>query len=288
MSFVSLNQGWVLDNSAGGPGSLLQTLDGGRTWKEVYPMTHPHPVNGVSFVNANVGYGVGVPGNASAILKSDNGGSTWNQIGVLPGNAPNNHIASTSPIVFLTEQHGYAANSKGMIYETKDGGKTWALVKIPNLNANGQISLMFMSGTQDGVVFDGLHIEATRNGGRSWYEVNLAPSWYGFGPPDRYPAVAGLYLARLAHLPMAHMLSVMVGWKGLHSWIGLGGPQIAWFVGAKNGSFLTTDGGAKWSDIHGISNADFVNAKDGWAMQGGLLRTTDGGLTWTYASHPTS
>ena len=37
-------------------------------------MAHPHPVNSVSFVNAQVGYGVGVPGDAGALLKTDNGG----------------------------------------------------------------------------------------------------------------------------------------------------------------------------------------------------------------------
>jgi photosystem II stability/assembly factor-like uncharacterized protein len=74
MSFVSPSEGWLLDSSGADIFTLLQTLDGGSTWKEVYPMAHPHPVNSVSFVNAQVGYGVGVPGDANAFLKTDNGG----------------------------------------------------------------------------------------------------------------------------------------------------------------------------------------------------------------------
>jgi photosystem II stability/assembly factor-like uncharacterized protein len=86
MSFVSLNEGWVLDSSLSGTVSLLQTLDGGSTWKEVFSqVARPHPVNSVvSFVNAHVGYGIGLSGDP---LKSDNGGRTWSKIGSLPNTA---------------------------------------------------------------------------------------------------------------------------------------------------------------------------------------------------------
>jgi photosystem II stability/assembly factor-like uncharacterized protein len=256
-------------------------------------MAHPHPVNGVSFVNANVGYGVGVPGNANAILKSDNGGSTWKQIGVLP-NTANGFITQ---IVFLTEQHGYVVdspvNSKDGIYETNNGGKSWTLLKSPNPNGAPGVSLSFV-GTQNGVAFSSTQRWATTNGGQSWKSVPLKPYWLPWLPASD-SAVAGLYLAGLAHLPMARALTDLVHSQknGTSAHISFAGSQVAWFPKPQTGILLTTDGGAKWSDIqfpNGYGSViDFVNGQDGWAMQGSsLLRTTDGGLTWTYASHPTS
>jgi len=84
MSFASPSEGWLLDSSGVDIFTLLQTLDGGSTWTEVYPTVHPRPVNSVSFVNAQVGYGIGVPGDAGALLESDNGGHAWSEIGHAP------------------------------------------------------------------------------------------------------------------------------------------------------------------------------------------------------------
>jgi photosystem II stability/assembly factor-like uncharacterized protein len=298
MSFVSLNEGWVLDSYGTGTASLLQTLDGGSTWKEIYPMAHPHPVNSVSFVNAQVGYGVGVPGDAGALLKSDNGGRTWSKIGDMPTVATD----SVTQLVFLTEQHGYVVyNSpfpnKSGIYETNGGGKSWTLLKrlypngAPGNGAPG-ISLTFV-GTQYGVAFGPTQRWATTNGGQSWSAVDLNWRPRGLPIPGAYvpshSAVPGLYLVGLAHLPMAKVLTDLVrSQKGEFSPISFAGSQVAWFSNqSQTGILLTTDGGAKWSDIHGVSNVDFVNGEDGWALSGGLLRTTNGGKTWTYASHPT-
>jgi len=79
-------------------------------------MAYPHPVNSVSFVNAQVGYGVGVPGDAGALLKSDNGGRTWSKIGHVP-TAANGFV--TAQLVFLTEQHGF------LVYNSPSPNKSW-------------------------------------------------------------------------------------------------------------------------------------------------------------------
>ncbi len=287
MSFVSPSEGWLLDSSGADIFTLLQTLDGGSTWKEVYPMAHPHPVNSVSFVNAQVGYGVGVPGDAGALLKSDNGGHTWSEIGHVP-TAANGFV--TAQLVFLTEQHGFLvynspSPNKSWIYETNDGGASWTLLKNPN---GYGVSLTF-TGTQDGVAFNQTQHWATTNGGKTWFQVHLKSPWLPWLPASD-PAVAGLYLAGLAHLTMAKTLTDIVHSQnsGQYDQIGFAGSQVAWTPDqSQTGFLLTTDGGAKWSNIHGVSNVDFVNGEDGWALSGGLLRTTNGGKTWTYASHPT-
>ena len=138
-------------------------------------MVHPHPVNSVSFVNAQVGYGVGVPGDAGALLKSDNGGHAWSEI----GHAPTAAIGFvTAQLVFLTEQHGFLvynspSPNKSWIYETNDGGTSWTLLK----NLNGANMLLIFAGAQDGVAFSQTQHWVTTNGGKSWFQVQLKSPW---------------------------------------------------------------------------------------------------------------
>ena len=110
----------------------------------------------------------------------------------------------------------------------------------------------------------------------------LADSWSILVPEYR--------LFPKTHSTMAKTLTDIVHSQngGQYDQTGFAGSQVAWTPDqSQTGFLLTTDGGAKWSNIQGVSNVDFVNGEDGWALSGGLLRTTNGGKTWTYASHPT-
>ena len=67
--------------------------------------------------------------------------------------------------------------------------------------------------------------------------------------------------------------------------------QHGWAAG--QGVIITTsDGGATWTRQYsgpaGIASLDFVDASHGWAVAlgDGLLRTTDGGVTWAEAGEP--
>ena len=287
MSFVSLNDGWVLDNRGeSGNGILLHTLDGGTSWKEVYPTTHPHPTMGVSFVNQDIGFGIGVPGNANAVVRSSNGGLTWTQVGVLPATKVTSYGNLGSPIDFLTTQHGYIVNQTGKLFETKDGGRTWTLQQIPRAN-NQFVSVMFASGGLDGTVNTfGQQIDVTQDGGQSWHAIQLPSHSY-------VEAGAEIYLAKLAHLPSLQSLTKLVQ-SQMTGWAGFSGTQLAWLPNMDSSGFLLTmDGGARWTDIQiGPSNSvyaiDFANYQDGWMItgSGSLLRTANGGRTWTYSSHP--
>lgn len=287
MSFVSLNEGWVLDNRGdSGNGVLLHTLDGGSSWKEVYPTTHPHPTIGISFVNQDIGFGIGVPGNANAVVRSSNGGLTWTQVGVLPATKVTSYANLGSPIDFLTSQHGYIVGQDGKLFETKDGGRTWTLQQLPKAS-KPFASVMFVSGGVYGTVNTfGRQIDVTQDGGQSWHAIQLPSHSY-------VEAGAEIYLAKLIHLPSLLSLTKLVQSQRT-GWAGFRGTQLAWMPNTDSSGFqLTRDGGANWTDIQigpsdSIYALDFSNYKDGWMItgSGSLLRTTNGGRTWTYASHP--
>ena len=299
MSFVSLSEGWLLDSGAG-VGVLLQTLNGGRSWREVYPMTHPHPVNGVSFVSDHLGYGVGIPGDARALLRTNNAGRSWYTIGAVPKVG----ATQTVQIAFLSQQRGFLAydspaDHQSKVYQTTDEGKYWALVR--RLTGNG-VFLTF-EGTQDGVAYSSTRLWLTTDGGKSWRPVDQAAlSRFVLPPSD--PAIGGLYLTQTAHLAIAGPLAKLVQSQPstIPTQLSFAGSTVAWFPD-QNGFLLVTDNGTKARLINGFANAnntgmapeligdnvDFINAQDGWTWSGSsLLRTTNGGLTWTYASHPES
>lgn len=286
VSFVSLKDGWVLDNTVSDGAFLLRTTDGGQTWHEVYPMVHPHPVEGVSFLNANTGYGLGVPGNANAVLKSTDGGHTWSQVGNLPAKSASLIMTmGNSPIDFVSASRGYAVGPDGTVYATTDGGQTWALA-IPASSQSPYDSVTFMPGGQYGIATSyGQNTEVTVNGGQTWNAVQFPSNLDN-------PAKVQLYVAGLAKLATAPTIKTLINAETAR-WFSVANDKVAVVPGQnEEGFFITSDGGAHWRNANfgqylNATTIDFANSQDGWliTLWGSLLRTTDGGHTWTHATH---
>lgn len=289
MSFVSLADGWVLDSTYAHGTFLLHTTNGGHSWTEVYPMAQPHPVEGLWFLNASVGYGLGDPGDANAVLKSTDGGHSWRVVGSLPSSQPYKlFVIQGSVIDFVTESRGYAVGLDGIVYETQDGGRTWEKLNLP-ATKSPFLSVTFIDNGQVGIVTTERSAAAvTVDGGKVWHSVQI--------PGQINPTASGdVYLTGLAKQAVASTLKTLVqeekpGLLGMSD-------GMAWMASpAPNGFFVTTDSGANWQNINfgrhylPISSLDFVNREDGWMITGwgSLLQTKDGGKTWVHASHPHS
>lgn len=286
-SFVSVSDGWVLEAAYNGGSVLLHTTDGGQTWHEVYPMVHPSPVEGVSFLNSHLGFGLGTPGNANAVLKSTNGGHTWRQVATLPAKTVQRAVTvGNSAIDFTSQADGYAIGSDGNVYKTADGGETWTAV-LDGTQQQPFSSITFVQGGQDGLAAGyGATADVTVNGGQTWRVVQMPTTADSTAQVD-------LYLAGLAHLPTAATLKTLL-YAETPGWLAAQTGKLA-FVPGQNGQsfFMTSDGGAHWHNID-FGNQypnpfalDFVNVQDGWmiTVRGSLLRTTNGGQTWRYVSH---
>lgn len=290
MSFVSLDDGWILESTYSSGTFLLHTADGGAHWAEVYPMVRPHPVGGLSFLNANVGYGLGVVGDANVVVKTTDGGQSWGPVGSLPVKTTGQQVMGDMvPIYFVSESRGYALGSDGNVYETRDGGRTWRESNLL-LHKDPFALLTFLDNGQIGMATTyNSEAEVTVDGGSTWHRVELAANSSG-------NAQAGVYLAGLAKIPLASTLKTMVGAE-TPGWLGMRDGHMAWMP-AQNGRgyFITTNGGAKWQNVDfgpqyaQASALDFVNQADGWmiTLSGALLRTTNGGQTWFHAAHPHS
>ncbi len=114
-----LMHGWLVGSNA----TILETKDGGKTWK---PRTldldgEKVRLTSVSF-SGDEGWMVGIP---SILLHTTDAGETWSRIPLsakLPGN--------TKSILALGPSSAEMTTDVGAIYQTTDGGKTWkAMVK---------------------------------------------------------------------------------------------------------------------------------------------------------------
>jgi photosystem II stability/assembly factor-like uncharacterized protein len=145
MTFVDQDNGWVVDTPqpkqpigirtlnpprVAGMFSLLQTNDGGKTWKKVGPLTMPGRVAALQFRDQQTGWVTSVEG---VLYITHDGGRSWKQQALLDsqGNKENARPGIITHPMFLHEQAGYlltgdnSSPRKWSVYMTQDGGNIW-------------------------------------------------------------------------------------------------------------------------------------------------------------------
>lgn len=126
--FLNNKRGWVVGEN----GAVLQTENAGTNWT-VVATGRTEKFYSVFFVDDSTGW---VGGNS--ILKTTNGGRTWNQ-----------QLAYAEPdyirkIYFLTPLVGWAVKQglEGALLKTMNGGATWDKVEIGTVNSLYDISVI--------------------------------------------------------------------------------------------------------------------------------------------------
>jgi photosystem II stability/assembly factor-like uncharacterized protein len=314
MAFASETEGWLLVSTGAHNqgGQLFQTTDGGLTWQSVAISGKGGlPYGGmITFSRAVKGLGWLLPdpmvagGEPRPLMVTHDGGKTWapqqltfpsdyaGQIRLgLPQFASRN-IAKDGPgtnglegILSVTLMSG--KYNSALIYVTRDGGLTWTQAgKIENAGSGmGQSTDVADAITFWDYVPDGNTLWSTTDGGKSWNSFNPQPSLYD----PQHPGPDGLMAMQI------DFVSQDEGWAVV------------------NGSLLhTKDGGRTWATLSqaeadkapvaqppvppagkplALSTFKLADGEHGWAVRYGekeaaLLRTTDGGRTWTDTTPP--
>jgi photosystem II stability/assembly factor-like uncharacterized protein len=262
-------------------GTIMKTIDGGTTWQILYRDTLS--IRDVFFLTPSLGWATCIqlwdeelsPRGASYILKTTDGGQTWD---LYP------QPFGLGAILFANETHGWAIGSN--VARTTDGGKTW-LFSSP-LQRNAYLNSLYFTDALHGysVGFGGVILQ-TNDGGLTWQHYD---SWLDIGSNNID----------------VHFINPDTGWivssgrvyrttdKGEH-WEAQDATGDAidcttdgncWAIGYGGNIFHTSDAGNTWTmQISGtdafLKDVKFFNSTVGWAVgEGAILKTMNGGKPW--------
>jgi len=337
VTFENSTTGWVTGRS----GTILSTSDGGNTWTAMTSGTNydlfdivqvesnkyfafgslallesnnggtswdPVPTNIVAipsfmdltFVNDNLGFAVG---NAGAIIRTEDGGDTWNY---RRRNQENKVSEWFTRVQFIDENVGWCVGEtgvvpyNGIIVKTTDGGDTWEPrifdADLPPIAAGIDDFIFIDSST--GWIVAAEAIYKTTDGGFVW--------------DKQFPLTAN-FLNSISFVDSAN--GWVVGMAGTVLRTVNGGDEwenltdtllntnlfdahfvtdsIGWVVGANGTIWKTIDAAENWAvqtsgTTNDLGNIYFLNNTTGWVVgfHGTILYTTNGGTTWTNQPSP--
>ena len=225
-------------------------------------------LNAVAFTDANNGYAVG---DSGVILHTSDAGLTWAE----QTSGTVNHLYD---LCFIDESTGFAIGDSGTILKTETGGSDWSQLSTGRDYALNSVCFVdaatgwVVGGTPYASMPTILH---TTNGGMEWSQQTYGDTIW---------------------LNDVYFVDVNSGWSV--GWRGYPNPY--------EGIILrTTNGGADWTPQTSgtervLRDVDFVDENVGWVVGGAIgplpraktshpvddgpgivLKTVDGGLTWT-------
>lgn len=241
--FLNDTLGWTGSDT----GKILRSTDGGTTWTATQSGQSTYNyITAIQFLDTDTGYASCYGGK---MLKSVDGGLTWQ------GTGPFDQQVLMRDFHFYNTQEGVAVGSGGEVIRTTDGGTTWDSIPSPTTYT------MLDMAVQGNVVV------ACGNWGRVMRSTDRGQTW----------TVA--QVGNTDHQSVA----LSPGGRGI--------------LGTDGRIQCSSDMGLTWAVTnegtwHTVLNKvafqnDQVGVAVGWqtsgGMEGGLLRTTDGGRHWSKA-----
>ncbi len=272
ISFANAQQGWLVDGN--GYTQVLATTDGGATWRQVFPAVSAS-VQGVSFVGADHGFGLGSPGDPNAVLATTDGGVSWAAIGRIPASGNRNPDYGQPGLVFTSPSDGWALRAN-RLWDTVDGGRTWKPVALPGFLSSDSLTNLAMAGRYGAV--------GSFSNDVCWWSVDGGRTWNRAQRESFGQALEDFNISVHAEAEAAGFGTALQG-EGA-------GNGVEWIVFNYQRWAVSTDNGRDWT-VHdapgqvtssgGIGTLTFADPSHGWIEtgSGSLFRTTDGGRDWT-------
>src|SRR5208283_3981070 len=243
----------------------------------------------MQFVNSSTGWVVGING---MILKTTDGGAHWMD----QSSGVSTELFALS---FVDTAHGWVCGIGGVILGTTDGGKTWQQQQSGTQRLCK--AMRFIDQLHGWVVCDSGVIVATTNGGASWTnqatQTTASLCSVAFTSTQNGWA-CGSNGALVKTTNGGATWTTTIVDTTLNLWgIAFGDAMHGCIVGSDLGydygsSFTTTDGGETWS-TEKVSTSPLFTVQlfannSGWltGRSGTVLKTSDGGNSWTFANTP--
>ncbi|MBI5216800.1 MAG: T9SS type A sorting domain-containing protein [Ignavibacteriae bacterium] len=241
-------------------GTILKTTDGGDTWIQQSSGT-TSTLYGVSFVNDTVGFAVGgtsftITGYPDwtlykdpVVLRTTNGGKIWVSL-------PFPFFSGLKSVVFRDALNGIVAGDSLSVFRTSDGGITWDRVLSSSTVANSNKSVCYAGNNTYFTIGSG-DVHRSTDDGLTW---ELLP----YPPVDENP------------FRDQYAISFFDSTHGVTSG--------RWYL------YGTSNAGVSWTSTYNygmhIWDIHMVDSLTAFAAgyYGTLLKTTDGGVSWTVLS----
>lgn len=250
-------------------------------WQWINPRPTPNNLTDLQMLDAQTGWAVGYFGT---ILKTEDGGQTWNP----QFSEFTNHL---NGVHFQDANHGWIAGNEGMILKTTDSGIHWNQVSGVPINVSFTDIQILNSSTVVAITKEG-KIFRTTDGGQNWTDVPLSQSnaltklqfvnqttgWaVGAGGRILKTTNAGaIWVAQSANNVGTYFSLCMLN------------ENLGWITSAGSTIYKTTNGGQNWTSVSvgnftlNITSIDFLNSNIGIVGidNTNIRTTTDGGQTW--------
>lgn len=267
--------------------SVIVSHDGGRRWSQIFPA--PTPTGPISAVSQRLAYGAGDQSNPAAILRSVNGGSTWQVVGSL---GPREAAA----IAFLGTRRGWIGavpvqgefQTSQALLHTTNGALHWSAAWSAAKPGTPTFAALRFFAQGRGVWLDisddcagacGAFGASTNNGGRTWHALSS-------------PQVPPITMSAAILSPRTFIVITL---------------DVA---GGPSGMYKTTNAGKTWHEIlsmpydrfNGNFALSFPTARVGYLVVNdvkspgagaqsqrsvlALLKTTNGGRSWSVIDLP--
>lgn len=287
-SIAYVTEDWLI--AVGDRGTILSTRDAGRSWQLV---TSPTSVNlqDVQFVGQTglaVGGWIGKESGISyaAILKSTDGGSTWE---ILPAE----RLPRLTGLMIRPDRllcwGDYSPELRSSVFQSLDGGLSWqstaadlGLVTAAAVSASGKLAVVSGHG-QIAIEPQAIRQQVSKTTESLQAVTEVGAGWLVAGQNGRLIHSPDGQVWSDVRLPIDDTARQLCCWntmarQGSHVWIG-GSP----------GSLLlhSADEGVTWQVLptgqnQNLNKICFVDHQRGWAVgsAGIILATRDGGQSW--------
>ncbi len=312
VALLSSTKGWAIGIDPNRSDYLMKTVDGGKTWTQLYPSVRP--TRDSVFADNQHGYGLGQLSDPNVLLVTSNGGESWSQLYRFDQTTP------VFSVAFLDEQTGWAiagqqGSEKMTVLHTIDGGRSWqtATKELPRLSLFDGAGFFRFFDRQNGLIADanalGLLILRTQDGGLTWHASERKPlPQNSVGQVTFLSPTEGWFVAQGRKDEVNGLYRMTDGetWRKTGQFLNGDTPYGLAFSSAANGAMLverypvngvsewhllrTTDGGSTWIDhpfpqsfqLTGLYvRLVFADDRHGWiSAANGLVRTEDGGDRW--------
>ena len=181
IGFADESRGWL--GALPSNTLLMQTEDGGTTWREITNLPEPKPLGicGISVVNRNVMYGSGWFQDDPRVIKTSDGGQTWQTFDMRP------YASGLVDCYFFHADSGFVVgaadgtelqNRVVVVLFTADGGKTWSVRHQGTRRGELGWKISFPSRQVGYVSIEAftpgpVYILKTTNGGVTWQDVRF-------------------------------------------------------------------------------------------------------------------